>query len=78
MNNRYTRYAASATSATIVLRSLAGFSFPLFESTMYANLEHGLGSSVLACISIGLGFPAPVLLWKIGETLRARSIYAAG
>ncbi|KAH8698160.1 major facilitator superfamily domain-containing protein, partial [Phaeosphaeriaceae sp. PMI808] len=33
----YTKYAASATAATMVLRSLAGFGFPLFAPLMYQN-----------------------------------------
>lgn len=34
----YTRYAASAVGAVTVLRSLAGFGFPLFAPTMYNRL----------------------------------------
>ena len=29
-------------------------------------------------LAIGLGIPAPLLLWKYGETLRSRSTFAAG
>jgi MFS family permease len=74
----YTRYAASAVGAATVLRSLAGFGFPLFAPYMYSALDYGWGNSLLAFIAIGLGWPAPILLWKFGEKLRKRSTFAAG
>jgi MFS family permease len=74
----YTRYAASAVGAATVLRSLAGFGFPLFAPYMYRSLGLGWGNSLLGFLAIGLGIPAPLLLWKYGETLRSRSTFAAG
>jgi len=74
----YTRYAASAVGAATVLRSLAGFGFPLFAPAMYNSLGLGWGNSLLGFVAIGLGIPAPLLLWKYGEKLRARSTFAAG
>ena len=74
----YTRYAASAIAAATVMRSLAGFGFPLFAPAMYAKLDYGWGNSLLGFIGIALGVPAPILLWKYGETLRSKSQYAAG
>jgi hypothetical protein len=74
----YTRYAASAIAAATVLRSLAGFGFPLFAPAMFNTLDYGWGNSLLGFIALGLGVPAPFLLWKFGGTLRARSQYAAG
>jgi multidrug resistance protein len=74
----YTRYAASAVGAATVLRSLAGFGFPLFASYMYDSLGYGWGNSLLGFLAIGLGWPAPVLLWLYGEKLRKRSTFAAG
>ncbi|KAK9313992.1 major facilitator superfamily domain-containing protein [Lipomyces starkeyi] len=74
----YTRYAASALAAATVLRSLAGFGFPLFAPTMYKVLDYGWGNSVLAFVGIALGVPAPLLLWRFGETLRQKSPFAAG
>lgn len=74
----YSRYAASAVSAAVVLRSLAGFGFPLFAPYMYQGLNLNWGNSLLGFIAIGLGIPAPVLLWKFGHRLRAKSTYAAG
>ena len=74
----YTMYAASAISATACLRSLAGFGFPLFAPYMYQKLDYGWGNSLLAFIAIGLGWPAPILLWIYGERLRKKSTIAAG
>ncbi|KAF2273658.1 MFS general substrate transporter [Westerdykella ornata] len=74
----YTRYAASAIAAATVLRSLAGFGFPLFAPAMFAALDFGWGNSLLGFIAIGLGVPAPFMLWTFGERLRAKSKYAAG
>jgi hypothetical protein len=74
----YTRYAASASGAAAFVRTLAGFSFPLFAPAMYSSLGLAWGNSLLAFISIGLGIPVPILLWKYGHLLRARSTYCAG
>ncbi|KAJ4286814.1 hypothetical protein N0V90_013066 [Kalmusia sp. IMI 367209] len=74
----YTRYAASAIAAATVLRSLAGFGFPLFAPAMFNALHYGWGNSLLGFIAIGLGVPAPFLLWKYGELLRSKSKFAAG
>jgi multidrug resistance protein len=78
MVDSYTRYAASAVGAATVLRSLAGFGFPLFAPYMYRALHYGWGNSLLAFIAIALGWPAPILLWLYGEKLRKRSTFAAG
>jgi hypothetical protein len=45
---------------------------------MYDALHYGWGNSLLGFIAIGLGWPAPVLLWKYGEKLRKKSTFAAG
>jgi len=74
----YTRYAASAIAAATVLRSLAGFGFPLFAPAMYDELDFGWGNSVLGFIALALGVPAPFMLWKFGEKLRSSSKFAAG
>lgn len=74
----YTRYAASAVAATAVLRSLAGFAFPLFAPSLYARLDYGWGNTLLAFVGVAIGWPGPVLLWKYGPALRARSAFAAG
>jgi hypothetical protein len=74
----YTLYAASGTAAVVTLRSIAGFGFPLFAPYMYEKLDYGWGNSVLGFSSILLGIPAPLVFWKYGERLRARSQFAAG
>lgn len=74
----YQRYAASAVGAATVLRSLAGFGFPLFAPYMYDRLGYGWGNSLMAFLGIAIGWPSPILLWKYGEVLRKRSPFAAG
>lgn len=74
----YTRYAASAMAAAVLLRSLAGFGFPLFAPYLFKKLHYGWGNSVLALVALVLGVPAPLLLWKFGAKLRSMSTYAAG
>ncbi|KAJ5618661.1 MFS general substrate transporter [Penicillium herquei] len=78
MVDTYTRYAASALAAGAFLRSLAGFGFPLFAPAMYDALHYGWGNSVLAFVSLAIGVPAPIFLWKFGEKLRKKSPFAAG
>lgn len=74
----YTRYAASGMAAVMVLRSFAGFGFPLFSPALYGALSYGWGNSLLAFLAISLGVPAPYILWKYGGALRERSKFAAG
>ncbi|KAI7337565.1 MFS multidrug transporter [Hortaea werneckii] len=74
----YTRFAASAIAATTILRSLGGFGFPLFAPYMYRALGYGWGNSVLGFLGIAVGFPAPLILWWYGESLRKKSKFAAG
>ncbi|KAL3443992.1 major facilitator superfamily domain-containing protein [Aspergillus insuetus] len=74
----YARFAASGLAAAVVLRSLAGFAFPLFAPYMYQSLGYGWGNSVLGFLSIVIGIPAPFLFWFFGAKLRGMSRYAAG
>ncbi|KAK5061211.1 hypothetical protein LTR84_007753 [Exophiala bonariae] len=74
----YPRFAASAVASAVVLRSLAGFGFPLFAPYLYSALHLNWGNSLLAFVGIAIGIPSPFLLWKYGEGLRERSTYAAG
>lgn len=74
----YTLYAASAIAATVTLRNLAGFAFPLNAPQLYSALGSGWGNSLLAFVAIGLGWPAPSLLGFYVGRLRARSPSAAG
>ncbi|PPQ99251.1 hypothetical protein CVT24_009296 [Panaeolus cyanescens] len=64
-------YAASATSANALFRSLLGFAFPLFGQQMFDKLGLGGGNSLLAGLAILLGIPFPVWLYFNGERLRA-------
>ncbi|KAL8700614.1 MAG: hypothetical protein Q9201_005356 [Fulgogasparrea decipioides] len=74
----YTKFAASAMAAAVVLRSLAGFGFPLFAPAMYDALHYGWGNSLLAFLGIFIGMPAPFVFWRYGEKLRSMSKFAAG
>ncbi|KAI0176143.1 MFS general substrate transporter [Hypoxylon sp. FL1284] len=74
----YPRYAASAVGAATVLRSLAGFGFPLFAPSLYDRLGYGYGNTLMALLALAIGLPSPILLWKYGEILRKRSPFAAG
>jgi hypothetical protein len=71
----YTTYAASATGAGAFVRTMAGFSFPLFAPRLYDVLGVGWGNSLLGFVSLGLGLVAPLVLWRFGGWLRGRSTY---
>jgi hypothetical protein len=74
----YTTYAASATGAAAFVRTIMGFAFPLFATDMYGKLGIGWGNGLLGFLALGFGVAAPVLLWRFGERMRARSTYCAG
>lgn len=71
----YTTYAASATGAAAFVRTMAGFSFPLFAPRMYDVLGVGWGNSLLGFVSLFLGVVAPLTLWRFGGWLRSKSTY---
>ncbi|KZT11969.1 MFS polyamine transporter [Laetiporus sulphureus 93-53] len=72
----FTLHAASALAAVTFLRSCAGFGFPLFAPAMYEALGYGKGDTILACVAIVVGCPAPYLFWTYGERIRKASRYA--
>jgi hypothetical protein len=72
----FTLHAASALAAVSVLRSLAGFGFPLFAPAMYNALGYGKGNTIVAAVAIVIGCPAPWLLWFYGERIRKASRHA--
>ena len=74
----YERFAASATGAAAFVRTMAGFSFPLFAPSLYRELGIAWGNAVLAGTAMVLCLAAPVVMWRWGETLRRRSQYCAG
>ncbi|KAG2066879.1 multidrug resistance protein 4 [Suillus decipiens] len=69
-------YAASATAAATMFRSLLGFAFPLFGEQMFAALGYGGGNSLLAGLAIIIGIPFPVWIYFAGERMRAKSSLA--
>lgn len=74
----YERYAASATGAAAFVRTMAGFSFPLFAPDMYEALGIAWGNAVLAGTAMVLCLVAPMALWRYGEWIRKKSPYCAG
>ncbi|KAF8966560.1 multidrug resistance protein 4 [Flammula alnicola] len=66
-------FAASATSAASVFRSMFGFAFPLFGKQMFDRLGEGGGNSLLAGVAIILGIPFPIWIYFKGEAMRARN-----
>lgn len=65
----YTRYAASASAAAIVFRSLLGALLPLAGNSMYNALGVGWGTSLLGFIAVAF-IPVPFILWKFGQRIR--------
>ena len=62
-------YAASATAASTVFRSLLGALLPLGGRDLFIDLGMGWGSSLLGFIAIALA-PMPFLLWRYGQRIR--------
>ena len=69
----YPDHTSSAAAASQFVRSMTAFAFPLFAPSLYATLGNGWGNSMLAFVALGLGVPAPILLWVYGARLRARA-----
>ncbi|KAK9323860.1 major facilitator superfamily domain-containing protein [Lipomyces orientalis] len=67
----YTIYAASANSASTMVRSLGGAVLPLAGPKMYATLGYGWGNTLLALIMVAIT-PLPLLMYYKGESLRKR------
>ncbi|EPQ50371.1 MFS polyamine transporter [Gloeophyllum trabeum ATCC 11539] len=72
----FSLHAASALASVTFLRSVAAFGFPLFAPAMYEALGFGKGDTILACVLIVIGCPAPWLFWYYGERIRGASRYA--
>jgi len=71
----FARYAASASSANLILRSFAGFAFPIVRPAMWQKMGYGYASTMLGGVAVVLGVGVPGVLWRWGELLRARSRY---
>jgi hypothetical protein len=65
----YTVYAASASAAATVLRSLVGALLPLAGNKMYDALGVGWGTSTLGFIAVAF-MPVPLLFFKYGQRIR--------
>ncbi|KAJ3711263.1 MFS polyamine transporter [Lentinula guzmanii] len=72
----FTLYAASGIASVSCLRSFCGFGFPLFAEAMFNSLGYGKGCSILACVAIAIGCPAPWILWFYGRRIRSGSKFA--
>ncbi|TGO89293.1 hypothetical protein BPOR_0116g00190 [Botrytis porri] len=65
----YTIYAASATGACTIIRSICSTLIPLSANPLYDHLGYGWGNSVLALIAIGF-VPIALLILRYGERIR--------
>lgn len=70
----YERYTASATGAAAFVRTMAGFSFPLFAPGLFDKLGIAGGNGLLAGIALGLGIVVPTLMWRYGAWLRSKGM----
>ena len=71
----YERYTASATGAAAFVRTMAGFSFPLFAPGLYTALGIAGGNGLVGGIALGLGILVPTLMWKYGARLRQKTFF---
>ncbi|OJJ49999.1 hypothetical protein ASPZODRAFT_149466 [Penicilliopsis zonata CBS 506.65] len=69
--DEFAQYGASANAATRLLSYIFAFVLPIFAPQLYAVLGDAWGNSLLAFITILLGWPIPWILWVWGERLRA-------
>jgi hypothetical protein len=65
-------YSASALTALIVTRCLAGTFLPLVATPLIANLGYGWAFTVLGAIALALA-PIPVLVYRYGAKWREKS-----
>ncbi|KAL8761758.1 MAG: hypothetical protein Q9184_002157 [Pyrenodesmia sp. 2 TL-2023] len=71
----YLMFAASAIAANTFLRSLAGAVFPLFATYMFRALGVNWAGSLLGFVALAL-VPIPIIFYKYGARIRARSSFA--
>ncbi|KAJ7683570.1 MFS general substrate transporter [Mycena rosella] len=65
-------YVASALAAKTVIRSGAGAAMPLFIVQMFHGLGNGWAASLLAFVALAM-VPIPVLFYRYGKAIRAKS-----
>jgi len=70
----YTVYAASASAATTMLRSLIGALLPLAGNSLYDSLGVGWGTSLLGFIVMAF-IPGPYMLYIHGEKFREYRLF---
>ncbi|KAL8665471.1 MAG: hypothetical protein Q9202_002176 [Teloschistes flavicans] len=71
----YLMFAASAIAANTFLRSICGAVFPLFSQYMFKALGVNWAGTLLGFVALAL-VPIPVVFWKFGARIRARSKFA--
>lgn len=71
----YLMFAASAIAANTFLRSIAGAVFPLFSMYMFSALGVNWAGSLLGFVALAL-VPIPIVFYKFGHRIRARSNFA--
>ncbi|KAL8736600.1 MAG: hypothetical protein Q9181_002323 [Wetmoreana brouardii] len=71
----YLMFAASAIAANTFLRSICGAVFPLFSTYMFKALGVNWAGSLLGFVALAL-VPIPIVFWKFGARIRARSKFA--
>jgi len=65
----YSLYAASATAASTVFRSLLGAFLPMTGMPMYNALGQGWGNSLLGFLALAM-VPVPYLFFRYGKRIR--------
>lgn len=64
--------AASALGANNLLRYMSSTFLPLAGPSMYKTLNYGWGNSLLGFLALAF-LPGPILFYKYGELLRAKT-----
>lgn len=65
-------YAASAIAAIITLRCVTGVVLPLAGPALFARLDLGWGTTLLALVALGF-IPIPFAMMRMGERIRHSS-----
>ena len=71
----YLKYAASALTGNMIIRSLVAAAFPLVSTQMFVNLGVNWAGMHLGGIALILE-PIPFLLYKYGQRIRTKSYFA--